>query len=99
MSRFCLMKHNIILVGDNRLFLEGLSLILESGDLTVVRTCDRSSDLISILADNDFNASVVIWDSSSVADHEIDYWAAIRHDFPRIGIVVLAQHIDDRRVT
>src|ERR1700761_3320717 len=90
------MKHQIILVGDNQLFLEGLSLILGS-DLSIVK-CDGSPDLNTFLANSDWKEGVIVWDSYSVADHEIACWETLRHDFPRIGIVVVAQHIDDRRI-
>jgi two-component system nitrate/nitrite response regulator NarL len=84
----------VILVGDSRLFLEGLSLMLESGDLTVARTINSASELLPLLTAIDEHPDLIVWDSSTNLEQDLVRWAEIHREFPKIGIVALADEVD-----
>ena len=92
------MTRSVILVGNNRLFLEGLSLIMASSDLTIALTCDKSSNLTPLLAEAEGEPSLIVWDTSTSDEHEIAQWRTIHREFPQVGIVVLTDDIDDRHI-
>jgi two-component system nitrate/nitrite response regulator NarL len=89
-----MIKCRVILVGDNRLFIEGLSLMLESDDLTVTRTTNAASELIPLLTTIDERPDLIIWDSATILEKDVARWAEIRRQFPTISIAVLAEEID-----
>jgi two-component system nitrate/nitrite response regulator NarL len=87
-------KCRVILVGGSRLFLEGLSLMLESGDLTVARTIDSASELLPLLTAIDEHPDLIVWDSSTNLEQDLVRWAEIHREFPKIGIVALADEVN-----
>ena len=87
-------KCRVILVSDNRLFLEGLSLMLGSDNFTVAGTSDSGSEAISFLATIDEQADLILWDSQTSFEQNVALWAEIHRRFPKIGIVVLMESID-----
>jgi two-component system, NarL family, nitrate/nitrite response regulator NarL len=84
-------KCHVALVGDNRLFLEGLSLMLESEDATVACATNRASELLPLLTTIDDQPNLIIWDSPTNLDQDITRWAEIHREYPKIGIVVLTE--------
>ena len=91
-------KCRVILVGESRLFLEGLSLMLESDDLTVVRTTNSASELPPLLTAIDEQPDLIVWDSSTNPKQDLAQWAEIHREFPKIGIVALADEVDAAHV-
>jgi two-component system nitrate/nitrite response regulator NarL len=87
-------KCRVILVGENRLFLEGLSLALESDNLTVIGTSRSGLEVISLLAAIDEQPDLMLWDSQTSFDQDIARWAEIHRELPKIGIVVLSEQVD-----
>jgi two-component system nitrate/nitrite response regulator NarL len=92
-------KCRVILVSDNRLFLEGLSLMLESDNTTVAGKSNSGSECIALLTSIDEQPDMILWDSEPNPEHDVALWAEIHRDFPRIGIVVLAEQIDSASVS
>jgi two-component system nitrate/nitrite response regulator NarL len=93
-----MIKCRVILVGENRLLLEGLSLMLESDALTVVRTTNAASELLPLLTAIDEQPNLIIWDSSANLEQDVTRWAEIRREFPEIGIIALTDEIDAAHV-
>jgi two-component system nitrate/nitrite response regulator NarL len=93
-----MIKCRAILIGDNRLFLEVLSLILESDALTIAHTHNHASDLTSLLTTVDEQPNLIIWDSSADVELDVARWTKIHREFPKIGIVVLTDQISAARV-
>jgi two-component system nitrate/nitrite response regulator NarL len=91
-------KCRVILVGDSRLFLEGLSLMLESDDLTVAHTANSTSVLLPLLTAVDEQPDLIVWDSSTNLEQDLIRWAEIHREFPKIGIVALADDVDSAYV-
>jgi two-component system, NarL family, nitrate/nitrite response regulator NarL len=89
-----MIKCRAILVGTNGLFREGLSLMLESDDLTVMRTDNSASELLPLLTTSDEQPDLIIWDSPTILEEDIARWADIHREFPKIGIVVLTENPD-----
>jgi two-component system nitrate/nitrite response regulator NarL len=89
-----MIKSRVILVSENRLFREGLSLMLESDDLTVIRTNNSGSELLPLLNTIDEQPDLIIWDSSTILEEDVARWAEIHREFPKIGIVVLTEGTD-----
>jgi two-component system nitrate/nitrite response regulator NarL len=89
-----MISSRVILVGDNRLFREGLLLMLENDGLTVMRTDASASQLIPLLTTMDEQPDLIIWDSSTILEEDVARWAEIQREFPKIGIVVLTEDTD-----
>jgi two-component system, NarL family, nitrate/nitrite response regulator NarL len=89
-----MIKCRVILVGNNGLFREGLSLMLESDDLTVMRTNNSASELLPLLTASDEQPDLIIWDSPTILDEDVARWTDIHREFPKIGIVVLTENTD-----
>src|ERR1700722_119435 len=87
-------KCRVILVGGGRLFLEGLSLMLESDDVTVVRTTNSASELPPLLTAIDGQPDLIVWDSSTNLEQDLARWTETHREFPKIGIVALADEVD-----
>src|ERR1700743_438355 len=88
-----MMKCRVVLAGDSSLFLQGLSLMLESDDLTVVAAVP-GLELAAVLRMSGEQPDVVLWDCSANFDQDFLLWAEIRREFPDIRIVVLTEEID-----
>jgi two-component system, NarL family, nitrate/nitrite response regulator NarL len=91
-------KCRVILVGESRLFLEGLSLMLESDDLTVVCTTNSASEVPLLLTAIDEHPDLIVWDSSTNLEQDLAQWTEIHREFPKIGIVALADEVDAAHV-
>ena len=89
-----MVKCRVILVVANRPFLEGLSLLLESDDLTVVHIA-AVSELLALLTTIDRPPDYLVWDSSADQEQDFPRWAEVHSEFPEIGIVALTDRIDD----
>ena len=89
-----MIRSRVILVGDNRLFREGLLLVLENNGLAVMRTDNSGSELLSLLTTIDDQPDLIIWDSSTILEEDVARWAEIHREFPKIGIVVLTEDTD-----
>ena len=87
-------KCRVTLVGDSRLFLEGLSLVLEGDALTVAGTVNAASEVLPLLTAMGEQPDLIGWDSSADLEQNLVRCAGIRREFPGIGIVVLANDID-----
>jgi two-component system, NarL family, nitrate/nitrite response regulator NarL len=88
----------VILVGHSRLFLEGLSLMLEGSDLTVACTTNSVSELLPLLTAIDEQPDLIVWDSSTNLEQDLVRLAEIHREFPKIGIVALADEVDAAHV-
>ena len=86
------MKCSAILIGDNRLFLEGLALLLKSHGLSITHAPNFSPELLAISANE--QPDLIIWTGSTILEHDIAQWAEIHREFPKLGIVALVEEID-----
>jgi two-component system nitrate/nitrite response regulator NarL len=86
-----MIKCRVILVGNDRLFREGLSMMLESDELTVVRTSKSDSELLPLLTTSDEQPDLIMWDSPTILEEDVARWADIHREFPKIGVVVLTE--------
>jgi DNA-binding NarL/FixJ family response regulator len=89
-----MVKCRVILVGASRPFLAGLSLMLESDDLTVMHIA-TVSDLLPLLTEIDEPPDFLVWDSSPDLEQDFPRWAEVHREFPEIGIVALTDEIDE----
>ena len=89
-----MIKCRVILVGNNGLFREGLTLMLESDNLTVMRTNNSASELLPLLTTSDEQPDLIIWDRPTILEQDVARWADIHREFPKIGIVVLTEEKD-----
>src|ERR1700753_2722709 len=89
-----MVKCRVILVGASRAFLQGLSLMLESDDLTVTHIA-AVSEVLSLLTAVDEPPDFLVWDSSPDIEQDLPRWAEVHREFPEIGIVALTDRIDE----
>jgi len=89
MSKACL-----ILVGENRLFGEGLCHVLASEDLTVAAQVSHLSEVLPILRSAGPRADLIVYDQSKEFIRDCNALKEITQEFTGIGIVILADHVD-----
>jgi two-component system nitrate/nitrite response regulator NarL len=82
----------LIIVSNHHLFREGLKHVLEAETLKVVCELTSAPDVLPFLRSADGGADLIVYDQPA---HAEDYEALreIIEAFPKIGIIVLAEHI------
>jgi two-component system nitrate/nitrite response regulator NarL len=87
-------KGRLILAGENQLFREGLKHILGSAALTIVGEAESLREVLPMLRSDDENANLIIYDQPENSVQDFDALKEITQEFPMVGIVILADHID-----
>jgi two-component system nitrate/nitrite response regulator NarL len=89
MSKACL-----ILVGENRLFREGLGHVLVSEDITIAAQVSYLSEVPALLRSAGPSANLIVYDQSEDFIRDCNALKAIAQEFTGISIVILADHVD-----
>jgi two-component system nitrate/nitrite response regulator NarL len=88
-----MMKRRLIIAGESGLSRDGLSRILESDALTVVGTVILLSQLLPMLRETARQEpDLILYDQPADDAHGLEALNEISCEFPRIGIVILADH-------
>lgn len=92
-------KRRLILVGENQLFREGLTLVLESDAITVVGAVSCFRDLPALLrSTTDQSPDLILYDQPENAAQDFEPLMEVAGEFPRIGIIILADQVDSARL-
>ena len=83
-------RFRAVLIGDSRLFLDGLSFTLESESCTVAGIIP-SADLLPWLKSIGERPELIIWDCPTELEQNLPIWAEIHREFPEIGIIVITE--------
>jgi two-component system nitrate/nitrite response regulator NarL len=85
---------HLIIAGENHLFREGLKHVLGSANYTIVGEVASLRELPPMLRSTDQSANLVVYDQPENSIQEFDALKEITGEFPQVGIVILADHID-----
>jgi two-component system nitrate/nitrite response regulator NarL len=89
MSKACL-----ILVGENRLFREGLGHVLANENLTIAAQVSYLSEVPPLLRSGGPGADLIVYDQSEDFIRDCNALKAIAQEFTGVSIVILADHVD-----
>jgi two-component system, NarL family, nitrate/nitrite response regulator NarL len=93
MSKACL-----ILVGENRLFREGLKHTLASETITIGAQVSFLSEVLPILRSGGPDADLIVYDQSENAIEDLSALKEITQEFTGVGVMILADHVDQARL-
>lgn len=85
---------HLIVVGENLLFREGLKHILATDTLTVVGEVTSLREVPPMLRTAGQSANLIVYDQPGNSIQDFDALKEITREFPLVGIVILADHID-----
>jgi two-component system nitrate/nitrite response regulator NarL len=85
-------KVRLILVGENRLFREGLGYVLATEDMTITAQVSYLSELPPLLSAAGPGADLIVYDQSEIED--FNALKEITQEFTQIAVVILADRID-----
>ena len=87
-------KSRLILVGENRLFREGLGHVLANEDMTIVAQVSYLSDVPPLLSAAGPGADLIVYDQSENSTRDFDTLKEFTQEFTQVGIVILADRLD-----
>jgi len=87
-------KGHLILVGENRLFREGLRHTLASEAITIGAQVSFLSEVLPLLRSGGRDADLIVYDQSANAIDDLSALKEITNEFTRVGIMILADHVD-----
>ena len=84
----------LVLVGENRLFREGLGHVLANEDMTVVAQVSSLSDVPPLLSVAGPGADLIVYDQSENSTQGFDALKEFTQEFTQVGIVILTDNLD-----
>jgi two-component system nitrate/nitrite response regulator NarL len=87
-------KARLILVGENRLFREGLRHVLANEDMTIAAQVSYLPEVAPVLRSAGTGADLIIYDQSENSIDDLNALKEITQEFKRVGILILADQVD-----
>jgi two-component system nitrate/nitrite response regulator NarL len=87
-------KGRLILVGENRLFREGLGHVLANETITIEAQVSYLSEVVPILRSAGPSADLIVYDKLENSIDDFNTLKEIGQEFTHIGIVILTDHAD-----
>ena len=87
-------KSRLILVGENRLFREGLGYVLATEDMTIAAQVFYLSEVPPLLSTAGPGADLIVYDQSENSVEDFSALKEITREFTQVGVVILADRID-----